>query len=88
MVLNAITTSASQAIPQIDLLPSISQFLQTILGLAGVNTPDTLFNLLARATADSPGLAAAAYVNALSNTSVSTHTGCCWQLSHNGVFAL
>nr|QOL01283.1 putative extracellular protein TR9_084 [Trebouxia lynnae] len=73
MVVNAITTSGAQTTTQLGLLPSILssvlQLVHSILDIAGVDTPDGLFNLLSRVTADPPGLAAAPYVNALRNTS-------------------
>lgn len=70
MAVNAITTSGTEAIPQVGLLPSIIRFIQTILNLAGVDTPDALFNWLSRLTPNPPGLAAAPYVNALRDPSV------------------
>lgn len=73
MALNAITTSGAQTIPQVGLIPSISLIVQSFLDIAGVNTPDTLFDVLSRFAPDSPGLAAAPYINALRNASVSVH---------------
>ena len=67
MAVNAITSAAEQAAPQLRTLPS---FIQIILQGAGVNVPDNLFNMVSRAVSDPPGLAAAPYINALSNLSV------------------
>lgn len=77
MALNAITTSGAQAIPQVGLIPAISQIVQSFLDVAGVDTPDRLFDVLSRFAPESPGLAAAPYINALRNVSVSVHTACC-----------
>lgn len=77
MVVNAITTSGAQALPEIGLLSSVLQLVQGILDIAGVDTPDALFNLLSQVAANPPGLAAAPYVNALRNISVSMHIACC-----------
>ncbi|KAL3132781.1 hypothetical protein ABBQ38_006710 [Trebouxia sp. C0009 RCD-2024] len=69
MALNAITTSGAQAIPQVGLIPAISQIVQSFLDVAGVDTPDRLFDVLSRFAPESPGLAAAPYINALRNVS-------------------
>lgn len=77
MVVNAITTSGARVLPEIGLLSSVLRFVQGVLDIAGVDTPDALFNLLSQVAANPPGLAAAPYVNALRNTSVSMHIACC-----------
>lgn len=80
MAVNAITTSGAQVLPQIGILSSIVRLVQNILDLAGVETPDALFNVLSQQTANPPGLAAAPYVDALRNTSVSVLLS--WQFTY------
>ena len=77
MVVNAITTSGARVLPEIGLLSSVIRLVQGILDVAGVDTPDALFNFLSQLAANPPGLAAAPYVNALRNTSVSLHLPFC-----------
>lgn len=81
MAVNAITTSGAQVLPQIGILSSIVRLVQNILDLAGVESPDALFNILSQQTSSPPGLAAAPYVDALRNTSVSVLVHLSWQFS-------
>lgn len=77
MAVNAITTATALAISEVGRLPAI---VQTILGASGTVTPDSVFNLLSLQTSGLPGLAAAPYINTLTNLSVSqalTATQCC-----------
>lgn len=68
MAVNAITSAGALFISEIGRLSTI---VQTILETAGVVTPDSIFNLLSLQTSSLPGLAAAPYINPLTNLSVS-----------------
>ena len=68
MAVNAITSAAALATSNVDRLPAI---VQTLLTTSGVVTPDSVFNLLSLDDSGLSGLAAAPYINSLTNLSVS-----------------
>lgn len=68
MAVNAITTAAALAISNVDQLPAI---VQTLLTVSGAVSPDSVFNLLSLDNSGLSGLAAAPYINSLTNLSVS-----------------